>query len=161
MFDTFRERARASLQKSAVERKEGELAVQHLRDQLSVCSSSSVESKEHFMSSCLSTYLIIYLSDNLFMQVESSKLATLEKTYKALQSKHEQQMSVLLGQVRVERREIESSREELVRCQQLIRSTVAQMASQRDDLQCQVESLKAMQQVMVRIDGWVGGWIDR
>jgi hypothetical protein len=114
-----------------------------------------VSPKEHFMSSCLSTYLIIYLSDNLFMQVESSKLVTLEKTYKAQQSKHEQQMSVLLGQVRVERREIESSREELVRCQQLIRNTVAQMASQRDDLQCQVESLKAMQQVMVTIDGWV------
>ena len=93
------------------------------------------------------------------MQVESSKVVSLERTYKVLQSKHEQQVSALLGQVRVERREIESSREELVRCQQLIRSTVAQMVSQRDELQCQVESLKAMQQVLVTIDGWIGGWV--
>jgi len=71
VFDTFRERARASLQKSAVERKEGELAVQHLQDQLLVCSIYRVESpilsrlafRTLYVFLCI--YLCIYLFDYL------------------------------------------------------------------------------------------------
>ena len=71
MFDTFRERARASLQKSAVERKEGELAVQHLQDQLLVCSIYRVESPIlsrlafRTLYAFLCIYLCIYLFDYL------------------------------------------------------------------------------------------------
>ena len=60
---------------------------------------------------------------------------------------HEQQVSVLLEQVRAERRVIESSREEVIHSQHLIRTTLSQIISQRDELMQQVEALKAMQQV--------------